>query len=123
MPTPTSALTMLSIPNCLTEVVKLAIHRLQKDEVEFPGPNEFRQIDKVGKKEPLKDLADNLMGANQEDHLPLRPVANLVDVTEYHLDKDQLADKPKRFHDHPQEKIQLEIHLPNQGVAEHDRVD
>ena len=102
---------------------KLAVHRLQKDEIEFPGPDKFGQIDQVGIEESLKDLADDLMRSNEQYHLPFRPVADLVYLTENHFDKDELAHKPKRLHDHPEKKIQLEIHLPNKGVTQHHQIN
>ena len=100
----------------------MAIHRLEKDEIEFPGSDEFGEVDEIGEEETLENLADNLMGPHQQNHLPLRPVADLAYLTENDLDKDQLPDKPERFNDHPEEKIQLEIHLPDEGIAEHDAV-
>jgi hypothetical protein len=101
----------------------LAIHRLEKDEIEFPGSDEFREVDEVGEEEALENLADNLMGPDKQDHLPLCPVADLNDMTENNLDKDKLTDEPERFNDHPEKKVQLEVHLPDEGVPEHHEID
>ena len=76
---------------------KLAIYRLEKDKVEFPGSNEFGKVDEVGEEEALENLADNLMGSDEQNHLPLCPVADLAHLTENDLDKDQLPDEPERL--------------------------
>ena len=74
-------------------------------EIEFPRADQLRDVGDIHIKERLEDLPDQLVRAHEQDDLPLRPVANLVYLIENHLDKDQLAHKPKRFHDHPEKKI------------------
>ncbi len=80
---------------------KLSIYRLQKDEIKFPGPNQLGQIDQIDVEEALKDLADDLVRSDEQNHLPLGPIADLVHVTENYVDKDQLADEPKRLNNQP----------------------
>ncbi len=96
---------------------------MQQDEIKLPGSNEFGQVDQIDIEESLKDLADDLMGSDEQNHLPLGPVADLVHVTENHINKNQLTHEPKRFNDHPQEKVQLETHIPNDGIAQHHRIN
>ena len=98
---------------------KLPVYRLQQDEIEFPGSNEFRQIDQIDIKESLKDLADDLVGSNEQDHLPLGPIADLVDVTENDVNKNQLTHEPKCLNHQPQEEVELKVHVPDDGIAQH----
>src|ERR1700722_2393174 len=49
---------------------ELSINRLQQHEVQFTCPDQLRQIGQVDVKEPLEDLADDLVGTNQKDHIP-----------------------------------------------------
>jgi hypothetical protein len=102
---------------------KLAVHRLEQDEIKFSCSNELGEIDEVRVEESLEDLTNNLVRSDEQNHLPLCPVADPIDLTEDDLDKNELSNKPKRFHDHPEKKIQFEIHLPDEGVAQHHEVD
>jgi hypothetical protein len=102
---------------------KLRIDRLQQNEIEFAGADQLGQIHQIHIEECLEKLADDLMGSDKQNHLPFCPITYRADLAVNYLDKHQLSDKPERFNDEPQRKIQLEIHLPDQGVAEHDPVD
>jgi hypothetical protein len=59
----------------------------------------------------LKNLADDLVGSDKQDHLPLRPIPDPFHLAENDLDKNELPNKPKCFNDHPEDEVQLEAHL------------
>src|SRR5271166_6094444 len=102
---------------------ELAVHRLQQDKIEFPSPNQFREIRQIGIKERLKNLADDLVGTNKQDHVPLRPVAQRGDLIENHLNEHQLPDEPEQFDDDPEQKVQLEVHLPDERIPQHHEIN
>jgi hypothetical protein len=68
-------------------------------------------------------LRDDLVGADEQDHLPLRPVADAVDLPKNDAEEDDLAGEPEHFHDHPKNEIGLEAQLADEGVAQHDSPD
>ena len=60
------------------------------------------------------------MRAEEQDDFPLRPVADLVHLTEDDAEENDLAAEPEHFHDHPEDKIRFEAQLANERVAQHD---
>src|SRR3954471_16729860 len=71
---------------------ELAVDRQHQEGVEFSGAHKFRDIGDVDEKERLKDLPDNLMGADEQNHFPFRPVADPVDVGEDDAEEHNLSD-------------------------------
>ena len=102
---------------------ELGVHRQKQHEVHFSGTNQFGEIGQIHVEESLKELPDQLMCPDEEHHLPFRPVADSPDISKHHLDKNDLPHEPQHLHEHPEKEIELETHLPDQGVAEHDAVD
>ena len=49
---------------------KLSIERQQEHQIETARADQFRQVGDVHVTERLKNLADNLMGADQQHHFP-----------------------------------------------------
>src|ERR1043166_3424569 len=61
---------------------ELAVDRQNKKRIEFPGSDEFRNIRDVHEEKRLEQLRDHLVSADEQNHLPFRPVADLVDLPE-----------------------------------------
>jgi hypothetical protein len=117
------ALITLSSPNCLVETANwLSIGRT-RSESSFPVRTSSGTLATLVKKKRLEQLRDDLVRADEQDHLPFRPVADLVDLPEDDTEEENLAAKPKHLHDHPEDEIGLETHLADERVAQHDRVN
>ena len=84
---------------------ELGIHRKQEHEIHPPRSDKFRQIRQIHVEKGLKKLSDQLMGSDQENHLPLRPSADAAHIRKDHLDKNDLPQKPKDLHKHPEKKV------------------
>jgi cupin superfamily acireductone dioxygenase involved in methionine salvage len=54
------------------------------------------------------------MRADQQYHFPFRPPPDVIDVPEDDTKKNDLPTKPQNLHNHPQQEIRLETHLPNE---------
>src|SRR2546422_66932 len=63
------------------------------------------------------------MGSDEQYHLPLRPVADAIYLPENDAKEKNLAQKPEHLDDEPEDKIRLETHLPDERVAQHDRIN
>ena len=63
------------------------------------------------------------MRSDQQNDFPFCPVSDPLDVTEDYFNEDDLPDEPKQLDSHPEQKVRLKSHFPNERVAQHDRVD
>src|SRR3954471_17967769 len=102
---------------------KLAVDRQRKQRVEFSGSDQLREVREVHEEERLEQLRNHLVGADKQHDLPLRPIADPVDVAENDAEENDLAAKPEDFDDQPEKKIRFETQLTDERVAQHDRVD
>src|SRR6266480_765290 len=102
---------------------KLAVDRQHQQRVEFSGADQFRNIGNVDEKKALENLGDHLVGADEKHHFPFRPITDVIYLPENNAEENNLSAEPKDLDDHPQQEVCLEAHFPNEGVAEHDRVD
>src|ERR1700730_1437810 len=102
---------------------ELAVHRQDEERVELSGADELGNVGHVDEKERLEKLGDHLMGADEQDHFPFCPITDAIDIAENDGEKNDLADEPKHFHQHPEKKVRFETHLADQRVAKHDGID
>ena len=102
---------------------ELAVERQDEQRIEFPGADQLGNVRHVHEKECLKELRDDLVRADEQDHFPFRPVADPVDLPEDDAEEHDLAAEPEHLHHHPEEEIRLETQLADERVAQHDRVD
>src|ERR1700730_10419459 len=102
---------------------ELAVDRQDEHGIEFSSADELGNVGHVHEKERLKELGDDLVGADQQHHFPFRPIADAIDLSENDAEENDLPDKPKHFHQHPENEIGLETQLANERVAQHDGVD
>ena len=98
---------------------KLSVDWLEQNKIEFAGPNELGEVHQVGKEKCIKDLADDLVRSDQQNHIPFRPITDGIYLTINDLDKYELPCEPECFDQHPQQEVKLKVHLPDQGVAQH----
>src|SRR6266446_7653372 len=70
---------------------KLAVHRQDEERIELPGTHQLRNVRDVDEEKRLEKLPDNLVRADEQHHLPLRPIANLIDLTKDDAEKKNLA--------------------------------
>ena len=61
---------------------ELRVDRLQQREIHSPGSNQLRDIGQVHKKEPLKELRDQLVPINRK-----HPIKELLEACWHYLDK------------------------------------
>src|ERR1051326_2378297 len=102
---------------------ELAIDRQREQGIESPRPNQLRNIRDVDEEKGLEQLGDHLVGADEQDHFPFRPVADSIDLSENDAEENDLAAEPEHFHDHPENEVGLETELANERVAQHDPPD
>ena len=102
---------------------ELAVDRQCEEGVQFSGPDQLGDIGNVDEEKRLEQLRDHLVGADQQDHLPLCPITEAVDLAKDDAEESDLAAKPKDFHDHPEDKVCFETQLPDERVAQHDSPD
>src|SRR5207253_788335 len=95
---------------------KARIDRQQKQEIELAAANEFRKIRAVDQKKGLKNLLNEMAGANQHHHLPFGPRADMVRVQVENTDETELEAEPKQFDEDPEQEIAFEDHLARDGV-------
>ena len=55
--------------------------------------------------------------------MPAGPVSNGAGMAEEGVDEEDLASEPEEFNERPEEEVGLEVHLPDEGVAEQQEVD
>ncbi len=102
---------------------ELGIDRLGEEEVQFSGSHEFRQVGEVDVENGLEELRDELVSADECDDVPASPVADDAGVAEEGVDEEDLASEPEEFDERPKEEVGLEVHLPDEGVAEQQEVN
>src|SRR5262249_28062210 len=102
---------------------ELAVDREHEERVEFPRPHQLRDVRDVDEKERLKELRDHLVGADEQNYFPFCPIPDAVDIAKDDGEKNNLADEPEHFHQHPEEKVRFETHLADERVAKHDGID
>ena len=102
---------------------KLTVDRQHEQRIEFSCADQLWDIRDVDEKKALEDLRDHLVGADEKHYLPLRPVADAIDLSKNDAEENNLSAEPKNLDNHPQQEVCLETHLANKGVAQHDRVD
>jgi hypothetical protein len=71
----------------------------------------------------LEELRDDLMRANEQHHLPFRPISNVIDLSEDDAKENDLPAEPEDLHNHPEKEVCLKAHLANERVAQDDGVD
>src|SRR5438552_1400369 len=63
------------------------IDREQEHEIELAGADILRNLGAVGEKKCLENLLNEVTRAHQQNHLPLRPVADVIGVLINHRDE------------------------------------
>lgn len=96
---------------------KLGRSGFKKNEVERAQANQFREFDQARHKKSGKDLLDELVGGDEDDHLLLVPTCDAVDVVIDHTDEGELEDEPRELDDDPSEKISAEAEFAGNGEA------
>src|SRR5438045_8058494 len=92
------------------------IDREQEHEIELTSADILRNLGTVGEKKCLENLLNEVARAHQQNHLPLRPIANVIGVLINHRDEGQLQAEPEQLNDDPEQEVGLETHLANDGV-------
>src|SRR5213592_1581504 len=100
---------------------ELAIDRKDQERVQFSGAHQFRNVSDVDEKECLKKLRDDLVRADEQDDFPFRPVTDVIDRAKNDTEKNDLAEEPKDFYNHPEKEVRFETHLANERIAQHDK--
>jgi hypothetical protein len=57
------------------------------------------------------------MGADEQNHFPFCPITDAIDIPEDDGEKNDLADEPKHFHQHPKQEVRFEAQLADERVA------
>src|SRR5215204_5290724 len=102
---------------------ELAVHRQKKQRIQFSCADQLRNVRDVHEEKRLKKLSNDLVGADQKDDFPFRPIADLLHLAEDDAEEEDLSAEPKNLHEHPKNEIGFEAHLANERIAQHDRVD
>src|SRR5580765_5967119 len=84
------------------------VNRQQQKEIQLACANELGKVRAINEKECLEHLLNKMTGANQDDHLPLGPGADVVRVQVQDANKTQLQTKPQQLDKNPQKKIGFE---------------
>src|SRR5215831_16151434 len=99
---------------------ELAVDWQNQNGIQFSSAHELGNVCDIHEKERLEELRDNLVCADQQHHLPLRPVADSIDIPKNDAEKNDLPTEPKNLHHHPQQEVRLETHVANERVAQDD---
>lgn len=84
---------------------KLRGSGLEEGKIEFSVANGFREFDEARHKKGGKDLLNELVGGDEDNHLGPTPAGDGIDVLINHIDKGELQNKPGQLHDDPKEKV------------------
>ena len=102
---------------------ELAVDRQDEQRIEFSGANKLGKVGHIHEEEGLEKLCDHLVRADEEDDFPFCPIPNSIDLTEDDAEKNDLPAKPQDLDHHPKNEVRLETQLPDEGVAQHDRIN
>jgi hypothetical protein len=92
--------------------------RLGEVEIEPARANQFRKLRQVGHEQHLENLLDQHVGGDQQQHLPLAPARDDVDLQVKKLNEAQLEPEPGQVDDDPEDEVGLEHELAHDGVAD-----
>src|SRR5438046_4615516 len=102
---------------------ELTVDWQHQNGIQFSHAHELGNVCDVHEKERLEQLRDNLVCPDQQHHFPLGPVPNVIDGPKNDAEENDLPAKPKNLDHHPQQKVRLETHVPDERVAQHDGID
>jgi len=57
-----------------------------------------------------------MAAADEHDHLPFGPGANVLGVQVKHADEAELETEPEQLHDDPEQEVALEDHLSSNRI-------
>src|SRR5438067_7163669 len=102
---------------------ELAVDREDEERIEPTGADQLRDVGDIDEEKRLEQLRDHLVGPDEEDDFPLRPITDVIDLPEDDPEENDLAAEPEHFHDHPKNEVHLETQLADERVAQHDSPD
>jgi hypothetical protein len=77
------------------------VHRQQEHEIELAGADVFGDLHAVGQEQRAEQLLDEMTRADEQYHLPFRPIPDVIGVAVDDNDEGELQGKPQEFDDNP----------------------
>ena len=93
----------------------------EEDKVEFSIANRFGEFHQSGHEKGGKDLLDELICRDENDHLGTTPAGDRVDVVIDNVDEGKLERKPGKLDDDPDKEVGPKGQFASCGVAELDQ--
>ncbi len=90
---------------------------------EFPRAHQLGNVGYVDKEKRLKKLSDDLVRPDEQNHFPLCPIADAIDIAKNDTEENDLPDEPEHLDNQPEQKICFETHLADERIAQHDSVN
>jgi hypothetical protein len=93
----------------------------EQNKVEFAVANRFGKFHQAGHEKGGKDLLDELICSDENDHLGATPSCDGVDVVIDNVDEGKLERKPGKFDDDPDKEVGPKGKFASCSVAELDK--
>ena len=100
---------------------KLRWSGFEQNKVEFSVANRFGKFHQAGHEKGGKDLLDELICRDENDHLGAAPPCDGVDVVINNVDEGKLEHKPGKFDDDPDKEVGPEGQFASCSIAELDQ--
>jgi hypothetical protein len=94
------------------------IHRHEEHEIERARRTFSESLTQLVMNSAVHNCWMRVVGADEEDHLPLGPGRDSLGVPVDHRHENQLQRKPQQFNHDPEQEIDLESHLPDDELRQ-----